>query len=462
MSIWSNSFFDPLLFAWLISLLPADPRTARALRRLAEACLYKVSGNAPLDPKVANAAVIGLGRIDSEAAVAELARLSTRVTYRGTLALVKEALDTRADALGITRAEIEEMTVPHYGLSEAGRAAYKLGEATAIVEIEGTHAVLRWQNAAGNMVKSAPAAVGRDCAGELKELRTTVKDIDTMLTSQRTRLERLFLAPRTWTFDVWRELYLDHPLVGALARRLLWDIDGTTIGYADGQLRTVLGDPITDGSQVRLWHPIGRANEEILAWRARLDSLGITQSFEQAHREVYRLTDAERRTASHSNRFAAHILRQHQFHALATLHGWRNKLRLPVDDEAPPATRELPEWGLRAEYWIEGRDDEEEDDTGSPSYRYVYGDQIRFYPIDAPVVTAHMSDGDYGMRLRAGVVPVEPVPLETVPPLVLSEIFRDVALFVGVSTVGNDPTRVDGPRSTSQRVPAKPYECQRS
>ncbi|MFJ8504619.1 DUF4132 domain-containing protein [Streptomyces avermitilis] len=48
-----------------------------------------------------------------------------------------------------------------------------------------------------------------------------------MLSAQSERLDRLFLARRTWAYDVWRERYLDHPLVGTLARRLLWSIDGT-------------------------------------------------------------------------------------------------------------------------------------------------------------------------------------------------------------------------------------------
>ena len=42
----------------------------------------------------------------------------------------------------------------------------------------------------------------------------------------------------------------------------------------------------------------------------------MTQPIKQAHREIYLLTDAERQTQSYSNRFAAHILRQHQFTAL--------------------------------------------------------------------------------------------------------------------------------------------------
>lgn len=38
----------------------------------------------------------------------------------------------------------------------------------------------------------------------------------------------------------------------------------------------------------------------------------------------------------------------------------------------------------------------------------------------------------------------DPLPLDQVPPLVFSEVMRDVDLFVGVAGVGNDPTWADG------------------
>ena len=56
----------------------------------------------------------------------------------------------------------------------------------------------------------------------------------------------------------------------------------------------------------------------MLGWRNRLSALGIVQPFKQAHREVYYVTDAERATGVYSNRFAGHILRQHQ---MIGLHG---------------------------------------------------------------------------------------------------------------------------------------------
>ncbi|MDH6114373.1 hypothetical protein P3T36_000774 [Kitasatospora sp. MAP12-15] len=446
-----NSSYDPYNanalrgLTWALALLPAHPDTARALGTLVETSLRKVSGLGPRNPKVANAAVGALSRIDGEPALAELARLATRVTYKGTLKLLDTALQTRAAALGLSREEIEELAVPAYGLTEVGRAEQQLGEVTAVLEVRGTKVVLGWRNSAGKAVKSVPAAVKRDHAEELKDLKAAVKDIDKMLSAQSERLDRQFLARRSWSYTTWRERYLDHPLVGTLARRLLWTVDGTTVGFADGELRTLTDDPAREGVEVRLWHPVGHESAEIVAWRDWLERHGITQPFKQAHREVYLLTDAERATGTYSNRFAAHILRQHQFNSLAAIRGWRNKLRLMVDDTAPPATRGMPQWGLRAEYWIQGEgDDYGVDTTESGSYLRLTTDQVRFYPIGAPENSASCYGGEYGMWLRAGADPVEPVPIADVPPLVLSEVLRDVDLFVGVASVGNDPTWQDG------------------
>lgn len=446
-----NSVYDPYNanalrgMTWMLSLLPPHPDTARALGALVETSLKKAAGLGPRNPKVANAGVNALSRIDGEPALAELARLATRVTYKGTLKLLDAALETRAQALGLSREEIEELAVPAYGLTEAGRAEQQLGEITAVLEVQGAKVVLGWRNSAGKAVKSVPAAVKRDHAEELKELKAAVKDIDKMLSAQSERLDRQFLARRTWSYTTWRERYLDHPLVGTLARRLLWTVDGTTVGFADGELRTLTDDPVREGAEVRLWHPVGHEPAEIVAWRDWLERHGITQPFKQAHREVYLLTDAERATGTYSNRFAAHILRQHQFNSLAVVRGWRNRLRLMVDDSAPPATRELPQWGLRAEYWIHGEGDGYgEDTTESGSYLRLSTDQVRFYPIDAPENWASCYGGEYGMWLRDGTDPVESVPIADVPPVVLSEVLRDVDLFVGVASVGNDPTWQDG------------------
>jgi hypothetical protein len=260
-----------------------------------------------------------------------------------------------------------------------------------------------------------------------------------MLAAQRDRLDRQFVTAPAWHFGLWRERYLDHPLVGTLARRLIWAVDGQPVGYADGGLRTVEDAPVHPGddAMVGLWHPIGRAGDEVLAWRGWLDRHGIRQPLKQAHREVYRMTADEEATEVYSNRFAGHVLRQHQFHALAGQRGWRDRLRMARDDTIEPATRELPAWGLRAEFWIRPAADGETFESGA--YRRVGTDQLRFYPLTAPDNVADPDSGRFEQWVAPGEDPVAPVPLDQVPPLVFSEVLRDAGLFVGVAGVGVEP-----------------------
>ncbi|MEU5161676.1 DUF4132 domain-containing protein [Streptomyces sp. NPDC020875] len=435
--------------AWLLSLLPAHPDIPRALGSLTEAALRKVPGAGPGSAKVAGAAVVALARAEGPEALGELARLATRTTHKPTVRMIGTALDRRAEALGIGRDEIEELAVPDYGLTAVGTGEYPVGDHTARLEIHGNRTVLAFHDTAGKRLRGVPAAVRRDHSETVKELKARAKDADRMLTAQAERLDRQFLARRVWSWGPWRERLLDHPLVGTLARRLIWTVgdesavwDGTGLSTADG--RPV--EPAPD-AEVGLWHPIGRPPAETAAWRARIEELRITQPFKQAHREIYPLTPAEETTRTYSNRYAAHILRQHQFHALAAIRGWRNKLRLVVDDVCPPAVRELPRWGLRAELWIgpdAGPTPGPGDFLDSGTYTRLRTDQLRFYPLDAPGNTAHCSGGPYTMWLRDGRAAVDPLPLTEIPELVLSEILRDLDLFVGVSSVGNDPEWADG------------------
>ena len=146
----------------------------------------------------------------------------------------------------------------------------------------------------------------------------------------------------------------------------------------------------------------------------------MTQPFKQAHREVYLLAEAERSSEIYSNRFAAHILRQSQFRALAKTRGWKTSyLGHWSFGDSEFAERELPDWELRAELWTHCAGDEYAHAGG---FTYLSTDQVRFRSM--------------GSR--------DPLPLDQVPSLVFSEVMRDVDLFVGVAGVGNDPTWADG------------------
>src|SRR6201999_3326693 len=101
-----------------------------------------------------------------------------------------------------------------------------------------------------------------------------------------------------------------------------------TVMWSRGSLVDWAGNKmaVEPSAPIRLWHPIRSDVQTILSWRCRLEDEGIRKPFKQAHREVYLLTDAERETATYSNRFAAHIVRQHQFSALCRERSWKFKV----------------------------------------------------------------------------------------------------------------------------------------
>ena len=431
----------------------AEAGTARLIADLLTASIMKVPGVGPRCVKLANACVWSLGEMAAakeeavrDAALGQLARLKARVTFRTTLNAIDKALDKAAAEAGVSRETLEELGVPTFGF-EGGVRREELGGAVVELRVEGNGVTTTWTNDKGKVVKSPPAAVKREFKDDLKEIKAAASDAEGVLLAGRDRLDNSYLADKAWPLRDWRERWLDHGLLGTLARRLIWSIDGHAVLFEGDTPRDVGGEPVefADTAQIRLWHPIGHTTDDVLRWRDRLSGLGITQPFKQAHREVYPLTDAERNTGTYSNRFAAHIVRQHQFNALCAARGWRSQLRLMVDDVYGPPRRELPAHALRAEFWVEGVGDQYgTDTTNSGSFLHLATDQVRFYRTGAAPNIAHAAGGRYETHGPGDEADNHPLPLEEVPPLVLSEVLRDCDLFVGVSSVGNDPTWADG------------------
>ncbi|MEL6394577.1 MAG: DUF4132 domain-containing protein [Planctomycetota bacterium] len=475
--IWQVDAYYAKILKGLVwaSLTVKSEDVARALGPLAVSAYKKIPGIGPRMVAVGNAAVYALGQIPGRVSLGQLAYLKVKVKFGSAQKMLDKALDAAAEREGLPRDEIEEMAVPAYGLTEVGALDEPMGEHTALLRITGTagaaSTTLTWRNAKGKVTKSVPAPVKAEHADELKDLKASMKDIQKMLPAQRDRIDSMFLDRRSWAVPTWRERYLDHPLVGTIARRLIWLFDDgrerTAAAWladdpkaaAHGPGRLVRADgtpfePDAESTTVSMWHPIDADAEpgsaetrgDIAAWREFYQTNEIRQPFKQAHREVYLLTDAERRTEMYSNRFAAHVLRQHQFNALCAARGWKAKLRLMVDDEYPPPSRRLQAWGLRAEFWVEGVGDDYVDafvlDSGA--FRFVSTDQVRFYDINAGQNIQHATGGRYETVGRRDRDANHPLRLDEIPPIVLSEILRDIDLFVGVGSVGNNPEWNDG------------------
>ncbi|UOQ55388.1 DUF4132 domain-containing protein [Hymenobacter cellulosivorans] len=426
-STYSNSYLltgpnlNPAKGLVWTSALVLMPAMYSVLEDLALKCYRKVPGQGQIASSLGNACVLALAQ-GGLPGVGHLSRLKLKVKQSNTQALIQGYLEKAALELGVTPAEIEDMAVPTLGLTQ-GRAEYHYGDYQARLQLVEGKAEVQWHKD-GKELKSVPAALKKTHAAELKELKETQTQVQQNLTAQRERLDRSFVEGRRLPLAWFQQYYFEHELLSYLVRPLIWrfhhpDGSHTDALWLDEAWHNAQGQPVAAPgaeTQVQLWHPVLVSMTEVLAWRQLLDARQLRQPLKQAYRELYLLTPPEERTGTYSNRMAAHILRQHQFNSLTKLRGWRYRLMGAYDKgyESDSATLELPAYGLQAQFWVsEVNADDAWNDAGI--WNYVSTDQVRF-------VTGHGT-----------------VPLPEVPPLVFSEVMRDVDLFVGVASVGNDP-----------------------
>jgi hypothetical protein len=405
---------------WTLAPL-ADESLQGLLASYATNCYHKIPGRGPLAAALGNACLLALAQ-NGLPGVAALARVRARIKQTNTQELITNYITNASRELGVSPAEIEDMAVPDFGL-ENGQLAEELGEYVATLVLAEGKAEVKWQKA-GKLLKSAPAALKATHADELKELKAAQTQAQQTYTTQRDRLDRSFVDERRIPWPWFEQYYFNHGLTSLLARLLIWRLhqpDGTVEDalWVRENWYNLRGQPVPAphaNTQLQLWHPVLASLPEVLAWRELLERNQLRQPLKQAFREVYLLTPPEERTRTYSNRMAAHILKQHQFNSLAKLRGWRYRLLGAYDKgyDSEIASLPLPAHDLTAEYWVsEVQADGEWNDTGI--YHYVSTDQVRF------------------------VRGAEPVPLPDIAPLPFSEVMRDVDLFVGVASVGNDP-----------------------
>lgn len=403
-----------------------DSTTLSLVAKLAERSFQKIPGVGPTAAGVGNACIYVLGNTRGLEGVSHLSRLKLKIKQNNTRKLIEKYIETSSQKLGVSSSEIEELSIPDFGLVEGGKI-YNFDEYTLTLTIQELGKVhLLWTKPDGKTQKTTPAFVKSSSKHTqvLKKAKVDVTQIKKYLTAQRDRIDRLYLDNRVWSYEAFLKSYLNHGLVSFITKKLIWQFkkggDFVSAFYENQQWVDTNNqelDWIQETTEVRLWHPVYADIDTVLFWRNRLEELEIKQPLKQAYREVYILTDAEITTKSYSNRMAAHLLKQHQFNALTSVRGWKYTLMGAYDNgvDAELASIPIKAHHMHAEFWInEVATDDAFNDSGI--WDYVATDQVRFLNLEG-----------------------ESIDLINVPKLVLSEILRDVDLFVGVCSVGNDP-----------------------
>jgi Domain of unknown function (DUF4132) len=417
------------------------------------------------DEKVATTCAALLGRRADDAAAAALGRMKATVRSRAVLKQVDRALGVISERTGTPVWQLLESAVPTFGLDEGGRKAVVVGEAEAEISLDAESKMrVTWRTAEGQATPKPPASIAKTWASRIASLKGEAREIEKTLGTERSRLEALLIAPRSWTAAAWRARYLGHPLTRPWARRLLWQFEDATsrqvgmpvadaIEGLDGRIA------VAPDTTVRPWHPIVASPSEVEAWREWLLDRHIRQPFKQAFREVYRLAPQEAEGGS-SGRFAGHVLHYPQASALMSARRWNaNQLGFWDGGVDAVAKRAFESHGIRAEFDHQLARDEASI-AREVQEREARRERATPAPVDIEELVARLVEaarrhseqptgtGYEDVRYcRSGEVRFfraedresdEPLPLHQVPADVFSEAMRDVDLFVSVSSVAID------------------------
>lgn len=258
----------------------------------------------------------------------------------------------------------------------------------------------------GKLLKSVPAKVKKSPA--VKELLERMKTLQKEAQRLRPALEDIMARGVSMACAEWRIL-LEHPLAGPLLKRLVLVGPGalglpTPDGLAgpDGQVSPW---PANE-AELRIAHPLDLLPTETWAqWQHGLFSQQIVQPFKQVFRELYTPTESE--CAENSDvvkRYQGHLIKPAQSLALLGQRGW-------IYEPGERLFRKIRNLNLMASVYFT-------DHFYTPNEIEVTGiDTIQFFNGEGKLI-----------------------PVPAVPPLVFSEVMRDMDLIVSIAhATGADP-----------------------
>jgi hypothetical protein len=246
-----------------------------------------------------------LAAIGSDAALLSLHGISQRVPFKALKTRAQEKIAEVADALGLTPDQLGDRLAPDFGLDADGTTVIDYGPRRFVIGFDERLKPFVLDED-GKQCKDLPAPGARDDAelapAARKRFMDLKKDVRTVAATQLRRLENAMVTQRTWSLGEFRSLFVEHPLIWHLSRRLLWsagtegtDAAATAFRVAEDRTFADAEDNVltpADDAVIRLAHPLN-LGEAVAAWSELFADYEILQPFPQLGREVYRLTEEE-------------------------------------------------------------------------------------------------------------------------------------------------------------------------
>ncbi|GLY32646.1 DUF4132 domain-containing protein [Kineosporia sp. NBRC 101731] len=248
-----------------------------------------------------------LAAIGSDVSLMHLHTIAQRAKFKGLKNAAQEKMGSVAADLGLTADQLADRVVPGLGLAADGTTVLDYGPRQFVV---GFDEQLRpfVTYAAGKRLKNLPKPGAKDdpdlAPAAYQQFSALKKDVRKIGADAILRLEQAMVRGRRWSGAEFRQLFVGHPLLGHVVRRLVWglyDADGHLTGALrvaeDRTFADVLDDEVllADDAVIGVAHPLPLGSQ-VAPWAELFADYELLQPFPQLARPVHTLTGPELET----------------------------------------------------------------------------------------------------------------------------------------------------------------------
>lgn len=284
------------------------------------------------------ALVVALGGMENTAAIQSLLSISRKMKTKSIREEADAAIRTIAERKNWTLDQLADRTAPTAGLDERREIIFELGARKITARWTGEPKLFPYDES-GKQLKTFPSRLKSDdetlYAAAKKEFQAANKLLKTTLTQQTERLYEAMCAGRSWTFEEWSNVMLQHPILGRLVAGLVWGVFEQESSAAlappletfrpmeDGTLTDVDDNPVelAQSDSVRIVHALNLTPEQSAAWTRHLHDYEVKPLLLQFAQKPYRLPD-EKRSATKFADFYDTKVKAFQLRSHATKHGF--------------------------------------------------------------------------------------------------------------------------------------------
>lgn len=389
-------------------------RSLNVIRLIVEEAYRKRPEIGARSSSLGNFGLAALIDTQSEVAFGMLVMMRNGTRYQRFAAALDRAIDQFKVSSHLSEELLADKTIPSFGVCN-GERTFQVGEFTLRLYYDGTKWKKEWSDTTKREYKSVPEVVKKEYPYQLKEANNIVKQITKLYADLGKRVRSYWLHNRTWQAKDWFSSILNHPLVGLYIQNVVWRNCSTNDDFivVGAELQRINGDnyQLNADDVVELWHPVLATTEQIEAWQRYMWNHQIVQPERQAFREYYPFSKREQELTN-SPRFANHFLEVNKLMALANAQGWQFTYAHEGDNWPRIYVKPLDiTFHLQCDY------SRVEDVIPTQGIFVTRGDSTQLDDINR----------------------FEKIPFRELPVVALSELCRDVDLFIAVSSIVYSP-----------------------